>query len=100
MNFKWNIPLTFIIGLAISLVACSQMSEQIQDKSAGLNGGFEVSKNGLPVNWLMYTSKTVPNADFEIILDKKDFKEGSQSLRFDVKKCEDIGGWKSPGFTN
>lgn len=35
MNFKWNIPLTFIIGLAISLVACSQMSEQIQDKSAG-----------------------------------------------------------------
>ena len=100
MNFKWNIPLTFIIGLAISLVACSQMSEQIQYKSAGLNGGFEVSKNGLPVNWLMYTSKTVPNADFEIILDKKDFKEGSQSLRFDVKKCEDIGGWKSPGFTN
>ncbi len=76
------------------------MSEQIQNKSAGLNGGFEVSKNGLPVNWLLYTSKTVPNADFEIILDKKDFKEGKQSLKFDVKKCEEFGGWRSPGFTN
>ena len=100
MNFKGNIPLTFIIGLALLLLACSQMSKQIQNKSAGLNGGFEVSKNGLPVNWLLYTSKTVPNADFEIILDKKDFKEGKQSLRFDVKKCEEFGGWRSPGFTN
>ena len=68
------------------------MSEQIRDNSAGINGGFEVSKDGLPVNWLMYTSSTVPKADFEIILDKKDFKEGEQSLRFDVKECEDIGG--------
>ncbi|MBS1271957.1 MAG: hypothetical protein MAGBODY4_01093 [Candidatus Marinimicrobia bacterium] len=76
------------------------MSEQIKDKSAGLNGGFEVSKNGLPVNWLMYTPNTVPNSDFKIILDNEEYKEGKQSLRFDVKECEDIGGWHSPGFTN
>ncbi len=29
-----------------------------------------------------------------------DFKEGKQSLRFDVKKCSSIGGRYSPGFTN
>lgn len=100
MKAKSSIQLTCVIGLTILLTACNQMSEQIKDKSAGLNGGFEVSKNGLPVNWLMYTSNTVPKADFEIILDEKDFKEGEQSLRFDVKDCEDIGGWHSPGFTN
>ena len=100
MNSKSKIQLTCIIGLTILLTACNQMSEQIRDNSAGLNGGFEASKNGLPVNWLMYTSNTVPNADFKIILDNKDFKEGKQSLRFDVKECEDIGGWHSPGFTN
>jgi len=76
------------------------MSEQVVDRSAGLNGGFEVSKNGLPVNWLMYTPNTVPSADFEIVLDKDSFKEGNQSLRFDVKKCSSTGGWFSPGFTN
>ena len=82
------------------LVSCNQMSEHRRDNSAGLNGGFEISENGIPVNWLMYTSKTVPNADFKIILDNKDFKEGKQSLRFDVKECEEVGGWRSPGFTN
>src|SRR6056300_819082 len=76
MKTKEKHQLIFILGLAISLVACNQMSEQIRDKSAGLNGGFEVSKNGLPVNWLMYTSNTVPNADFRIVLDNQDYKEG------------------------
>jgi len=76
------------------------MSEKITDKSAGMNGGFEVSKNGIPVNWVMYTPKTVADAKFEIVLDKDVFKEGKQSLRFDVDKCSSIGGWNSPGFTN
>ena len=96
--FKSNYSLVF--GLALILSGCNQMSEKETDASAGLNGGFEVSKNGLPVNWLMYTSTTVPNADFKIELDKIIFKEGKQSLRFDVKKCSPKGGWFSPGFTN
>ena len=89
-----------ILGLFLILTACQQMSEKETDKSAGLNGGFEISKNDLPVNWLMYSPNTVPNADFEIELDKNIFKEGKQSLRFDVKKCSSTGGWGSPGFTN
>ena len=76
------------------------MSEKEIDKSAGLNGGFEISKNDLPVNWLMYTPNTVPNADFKIRLDTTIFKEGKQSLRFDVINCSSSGGWHSPGFTN
>ena len=93
---------TFIglLGLIISLSACNPMSEEIKDASAGLNGGFEVSQNGLPVNWLMYTPNTVPDADFQIILDSVTFKEGKQSLLFDVKECSPTGGWHSPGFTN
>jgi len=93
---------SFLITLCTLLMcgSCNQMSEQIKDESAGMNGGFEVSKNGIPVNWLMFTSNTVPDADFNIVLDKNVFKEGKQSLRFDVDKCSSIGGWKSPGFTN
>ena len=76
------------------------MSEQVSDQSAGLNGGFEIAENGLPVNWLIYTPKTVPDSRFEVALDRDVFKEGRQSLRFQVDKCSAAGGWKSPGFTN
>jgi hypothetical protein len=91
---------SLVLGVVLMLSGCIQMSEIETDALVGMNGGFEVSKNGLPVNWLMYTPTTVPDADFVIELDKDDFKEGTQSLRFDVKKCSSIGGWHSPGFTN
>ncbi len=97
---KIIIQFFLIYGLIFLLSGCTQMSEVVIDKSAGVNGSFEVSINGLPVNWLMYTPKTVPDADFNIVLDKETYKEGLQSLKFDVKKCSSIGGWKSPGFTN
>ena len=90
----------FLIGLLLIPMACQQMSKVENDASAGLNGGFEVSKKGLPVNWLMYSPSTVPDADFMIELDKRVFKEGKQSLKFIVKKCSSTGGWLSPGFTN
>jgi hypothetical protein len=91
--------LTLILGL-LALTGCMKMSEKETDESAGLNGGFEVAKNGLPVNWLMYTPNTVREGEFEIIIDKKVFKEGKQSLRFDVINCSSTGGLHSPGFTN
>jgi len=34
----------------------------------------------------MYTPNTVPDSIFRIILDREVFREGRQSLRFDVKK--------------
>ena len=76
------------------------MSEKETDISAGLNGGFEVSRNGLPVNWLMYTSNTVPDSDFKVVLDRDIYKEGEQSLKYEVNRCASTGGWHSPGFTN
>ena len=88
-------------NLLFFVVGCNgQMSEFEKDKSAGINGGFEICKNGLPVNWLMYTPKTVTEGDFKIALDSKLYKEGKQSLRFDVKKCSSTGGRFSPGFTS
>jgi len=89
-----------LLGLLLMLSGCTQMSEYETDSSAGLNGGFEVARNGLPVNWVMYTPNTVKDADFKIVLDKEVFKEGKQSLRFVVDRCSQSGGWKSPGFTN
>ena len=90
-----------LLSLMFLLAGCfGKMSELEKDKSAGLNGGFEVSSKGLPVNWMMYTPNTVKDADFKIVLDNEVYKEGKQSLKFDVVKCSSIGGRFSPGFTN
>ena len=97
INIVGKITLTLAL---LALTGCMQMSEKETDESAGVNGGFEVTKNGLPVNWLMYTPNTVRDGEFEIIIDKNVFKEGKQSLRFDVINCSSTGGWHSPGFTN
>lgn len=73
------------------------MSETV---TPGFNGGFEVTKSGLPVSWSFYTQRTVPTGDFDIVMDTTDFKEGEQSLKFVVRKCEPTGGRLSPGFFN
>lgn len=75
------------------------MSETINRTSAGLNGDFEITVSGLPVNWILYTPKTVPDADFDLIIDTEEFKSGKQSLKFIVRECTQTGGWHSPGFT-
>ena len=80
--------------------AFQKMSESVTDGTAGINGSFEVARSGLPVNWLLYTPNTVPSADFEIILDTSEFKDGKQSLKFNVRECTAVGGWHSPGFCN
>ena len=86
-----------IVGL-ILLSGCTRMSEQIRDKTAGMNGSFEITKSGLPVNWLVYTPKTIPEGDYDLIIDTMEYKEGKQSLKFLVRECSPIGGWYSPGF--
>ena len=101
-KYRFNLTvqiLRFILSLFL-FSGCQQMSEQIKDASVGMNGSFEITKNDLPVNWLMYTPNTVKKGDFNIILDNKDFKEGKQSLKFEVRECSSVGGWWSPGFTN
>lgn len=94
-----TIIITFFL-LTVGLWSCTRMSETALDSNAGVNGGFEISQDGLPVNWIFYTPNTVPDANFKLTLDDKNFEEGRQSLKFEVKECSATGGWKSPGFIN
>jgi hypothetical protein len=94
--------LSFLVTLIamVPVCSCTRMSEQIRDKTAGMNGSFEITKSGLPVNWLVYTPETVPKGDFDLILDTTEYKDGKQSLKFLVRECSSVGGWWSPGFCN
>jgi hypothetical protein len=85
--------------ITFSLLGCNKMSEEVRDPAAGVNGSFEVVRSGLPVNWMVYTPKTVPDSDFDVIIDTTRYAHGRQSLKFSVRACSSVGGWKSPGFT-
>lgn len=85
--------------LIVLLSSCVRMSESVKDQTAGINGGFEKVKNKLPVNWLVYTQNTVQQADFDVLFDQVNPKEGKQSLHFVVRTCTSLGGWRSPGMT-
>lgn len=88
-----------LVFLLIIVSSCSsRMSEYIPDKNAGKNGSFEITKSGLPVNWIMYTPKTIPTGDYDLIIDTTEYKDGKQSLKFLVRECSQNGGWHSPGF--
>lgn len=89
---------TLVSIICLSNTGYAQMSETETDKSVGFNGGFEFSKNSKPVNWLLYTAKTTKTGDFDIVLDAKDYKSGTQSLYFNIRECSNIGGRYSPGI--
>ena len=96
-----RLPVTAVFTAVASslLLGCEKMSESVLDESVGLNGGFEVTKNGLPVNWLVYTPATIPTGDYDLVIDTVEYKEGKQSLKFVVRDCAPTGGWHSPGLS-
>lgn len=93
--------IVFLLAIiAATLIGCfNKMSETVRDESAGINGSFEVTKSGLPVNWTIYASTTIPTGNYELIIDTTDYKDGKQSLKFLVHECSPKGGWLSPGIS-
>ena len=87
------------IVAATSTGCFKKMSESVEDESAGMNGGFEVTQSGLPVNWLVYAPTTIPVRNYELVFDTVEPKEGKQSLKFLVHECSSTGGWHSPGIS-
>ena len=71
-----------VIAAVLLSAGCTKMSESVLDESTGMNGGFEVTESGLPVNWLVYTPRTVPTGDFDVVIDTAEYRSGRQSLKF------------------
>lgn len=88
-----------IVTCTLGTVSCmKQMSESVVDPKVGSNGSFEMVKEELPVNWLVYTEKTTGEGSFKMDVDTSNAKEGQQALRFHVSACSDLGGHFSPGI--
>ena len=87
-------------AIASSLLGgCDKLSESVLDDSVGMNGGFEITESGLPVNWFVYTPATIPTGDYDLVIDTIEYKGGKQSLKFVVRDCSSVGGRHSHGFS-
>ena len=99
MKTKILVWLLILSGISTSCTY-THMSRIIKGDDKKMNGGFEIVKESLPVNWYFYSPETVPEGDFDIIVDAANFKEGKKSVKFLVRKCTSVGGRYSPGLFN
>ena len=88
------ILLALVVG-----ASCSPLSEQVRDPAIGMNGGFEHTQAGQPVNWMVYPASATSARSYDLRVDGEDFKQGRQSLQFTIQECSDLGGRHSPGVT-
>lgn len=79
------------MALAATLVAACALATACQsdellerDAAAGLNGSFEITRSGYPVNWSFFPN---PEADstLGVVLDSSRVVEGSHSLKIVVR---------------
>ena len=92
------ITLAVLGGVFTSLAGANQFSVGEKSVFTGFNGGFEVVKKGLPVNWYLYGPKIIENGDVKIELDTEDFVEGKKSLKLIAHKADPVGGNRSAGL--
>jgi hypothetical protein len=96
-----------LLGVVLALAAASagcffpqpmlNMSIREVDEAAGYNGSFEFVKSGYPANWYL-SRRQLENGDCEMTFDTADKVDGTQSLKFVVRKVDPGGGWPSPGL--
>ena len=90
--------LAIAVLLAVAtLSGCYRMSVRQQSDTAGFNGGFEIHRAGLPVNWYFHRPP-LKRVDMEVSLDASDPVEGRQSLKVVVHRVGDEVGWRAPGL--
>jgi hypothetical protein len=95
MKNRFIIVLTALATLtSLLLVSCGSNELSKRNDTAGLNGGFETTDSGYPVNWAFF-----PNPEdgdlFDVSVDTGKAQKGNQSLQLDVHQSETTVGFRS-----
>jgi hypothetical protein len=95
MRKPGRIGLVTLLGVASILLPACQSGDLVKrHSSAGLNGGFEVTEAGVPVNWAFFP---YPESDrtLQVVSDSEQVLEGSRSLNVVVRPGEKLPGFRS-----
>ena len=84
------------LGIIVILLLISCQSNELfkHNDDAGLNGGFETTDSGYPVNWAFFPN---PESDgiFRVSVDQTKAQEGEQSLELTSNQNEKTVGFRS-----
>lgn len=84
------------MGILVSLLLAACQSNELSkpDNEAGLNGSFETTDSGYPVNWAFFPN---PETDdlFQVSIDTTKAQEGKQSLQLYTNQSEQTVGFRS-----
>ena len=95
MSRSDRVSTAVILAVTGALLCACESGELIRsDGAAGLNGSFEITEDGIPVNWAFFPN---PEADstFQIALDSEHAVDGIQSLKVTTKPSEMLAGFRS-----
>ncbi|MFA7332546.1 MAG: hypothetical protein WC326_15870 [Candidatus Delongbacteria bacterium] len=87
-----GLPLLILLGFG----GCFENSRIARNVGVDHNGGFELGSPGKPINWNVY-HKGLRGKKAEMQLDREDFREGAQSLKFVVTSCGSKASGECPG---
>ena len=81
----------FLALLAVS--GCVVPGIGVHDRSAGVNGDFEVVRGGFPANWIL-SRYPLRSGDVEAVIDTTEAVSGNRSLKIIVHRYADADRWK------
>jgi hypothetical protein len=87
--------LVAVLGAACVVAAACRSDELLKRNStAGLNGSFEITEAGYPVNWAFFPN---PEADstLQVVLDSDQVVEGHHSLRLVIRPSQKLPALRS-----
>lgn len=86
------VAVLILVGLLLASCQSNELSKP--DSAAGLNGSFETTDSGYPVNWAFF-----PNPEsgdlFQVTVDTSEAYEGNQSLKLATNQSETTTGFRS-----
>ena len=94
MNYPSCCRVLSFILVSLLLVSCQSNELSKSDSSAGLNGSFELTDSGYPINWAFF-----PNPEsgdlFQVTADTSKAYEGNQSLKLVTDQSDVTVGFRS-----
>jgi hypothetical protein len=85
---------TMVVLASLLLVSCQSDELSKRDSAAGLNGGFETTDSGHPVNWAFFPNPESDDA-FQVSVDTTTVQEGDQSLKLVTDQSDKTVGLRS-----
>jgi hypothetical protein len=93
---KIKLKCLLILALVFVFPACSLQSNEVSkpNSAAGLNGSFETTDSGYPVNWAFFPNPESGN-NSQVSVDTTKAQDGNQSLKLTANQSERTVGFRS-----